>query len=269
LLPDRSDPSEKQNPYTEEFFRHITEGAAASAAVVVPLVMSLIRPRSVVDVGCGTGAWLSAFRSAGVERIVGVDGDYVNRESLLIPGECFSAANLTEGVALDETFDLCMSLEVAEHLPASAAPGFVASLANLAPVVLFSAAVPGQTGAGHFNERWPDYWMALFAEHGYLQLDPFRHQLWHDARVAWWYRQNLFLYVDPRRSRQVGGDRDDLGARSNAGRALLLVHCEIVRRLEARAVEQEEALAHLRTGRGALRVLGLAATRVLRRWLRL
>lgn len=264
---DHADRYDKESPYTEEFFHRISEGSAASAAAVVPLVMRLVQPKSVVDVGCGTGGWLSAFRSAGVERIVGVDGAYVNRDSLLIPSECFFPVDLTQGVTLDQTFDLCVSLEVAEHLPASAAPRFVASLASLAPVVLFSAAVPGQTGPGHLNERWPDYWMSIFAEYGYLQLDPFRHQLWHDSRVAWWYRQNLFLYVDPKQFRHVGVDANDLLARSNAGRALLLLHSDIVRGLEARIEEQQDILDHLRTGRGALHVLRLATTRMLKRWL--
>jgi SAM-dependent methyltransferase len=260
--------TDEHNPYSEEFFRDISEGSAASAAAVVPLVMTLVRPKSVVDVGCGTGAWLSAFRAEGVERVLGVDGDYVNRESLLIPSEFFVPADLAQGVVLHQTFDLCLSLEVAEHLPAAAAPRFVGSLASLAPVVLFSAAVPGQTGTGHLNERWPDYWMALFAEHGYLQLDPFRHQLWQDSRVAWWYRQNLFLYVDSRLSREAGAFGEDLVARSAAGRDLLLLHCDILRRLETRVSDQEGTLSYLGTGRGALRTLRLAATRMIRRWLR-
>src|SRR5439155_12477145 len=130
-------------------------------------------------------------------KILGVDGEYVDRDSLVIPSDSFISADLRGGLDLGGTFDLCMSLEVAEHLPAAAASRFVESLTRLSPVVLFSAAVPGQTGVGHINERWPDYWMSLFAGHGYVQLDPFRHQLWHDSRVEWWYRQNLFLYVKP------------------------------------------------------------------------
>ena len=46
--------------YDEEFFRELRDGSRRSATVIVPLVVNLIRPRSVVDVGCGTGASCSA-----------------------------------------------------------------------------------------------------------------------------------------------------------------------------------------------------------------
>src|SRR5216683_5640462 len=111
--------------YSPEFFHAVTEQAVRSAAVVVPLVMDLVRPKSVVDVGCGTGAWLAAFHAAGVQEILGIDGDYLDQASLRIPPEAFTKADLEAAVALGRSFDLCVSLEVAEHLPASAGPTFV------------------------------------------------------------------------------------------------------------------------------------------------
>lgn len=71
-------------------------------------------------------------------------------------------------------FDLAVSLQVAEHLPPSSAKGFIDSLAKLAPVVLFSAAIPLQAGAEHLNEQWPEYWAALFKTHDYLPIDCIR-----------------------------------------------------------------------------------------------
>ena len=254
--------------YNADFFREKRESASSSAAVVVPLAMELVKPQSVVDVGCGTGAWLAAFRSAGVERIVGIDGDYIDRHSLSIPLEAFVAADLTTELKLGQNFDLCISLEVAEHLPAVAARGFVTSLVQLAPAVLFSAAVPGQTGTGHVNERWPNYWMSLFAEHGYVRLDPFRKNLWHDCRVAWWYRQNLFLYIDPRRISWPGFDANNVLAWTTPSSDLVLLHFDIVRRLETTICEQRHRIDQLSTGRGALVVLGQRVIRKLTRWLR-
>lgn len=65
--------------------------------------------------------------------------------------------DLTQPLSLGRKFDLCVSMEVAEHLPPSRADSFVADLVGLAPVVLFSAAVPEQGGTNHLNEQWPDY----------------------------------------------------------------------------------------------------------------
>jgi hypothetical protein len=149
----------------------------------------------VVDVGCGTGAWLSVFREHGITDMLGLDGPYVSPAQLLIPLECFRARDLAKPFNVDGFFDLAISLEVAEHLPEASASTFVSALCRAAPVVLFSAAVPGQGGVNHLNEQWPEYWRRLFALQGYRMFDPIRSQIWHDERVSLWYRQNMFLFV--------------------------------------------------------------------------
>ena len=152
--------------YTDRFYEVDLAGSFRSAQRIVPLLRSLIDPRSVLDVGCGNGAFLKAFSLAGVADILGVDGDYVPRERLLIDMANFRPTDLAKPLALGRRFDLVMSLEVAEHLPAAAAPSFVRSLVEHGDVVFFSAAVPGQRGANHVNEQWPSYWAKLFAAHG-------------------------------------------------------------------------------------------------------
>ena len=181
--------------YGPEFFEAQVEGSLRSARVVAPIVCELVRPSSVVDVGCGCGAWLSALRECGISRVLGLDGDYVRRSSLLVPQDCFRAANLEKPISLGEKFDLALCLEVAEHLPRIAAPILVASLAKLSPVVLFSAAIPLQRGTNHVNEQWPQYWAELFERFGFKRIDAIRPRIWTDARVEWWYRQNMFLFV--------------------------------------------------------------------------
>ncbi len=176
---------------------YASEGLEAlqSAKVVVPLVTSVVRPKSVVDVGCGLGAWLSVFREHGAERILGLDGSHVEPSWLLIPKDCFHAIDLSQPFRLDEQFDLGVCLEVAEHLPKSSAGGFVESIVGLAPIILFSAAVPQQGGTYHVNEQWPEYWQRLFQRHNYRMLDLVRKLIWKDPRVKPWYRQNAFLFV--------------------------------------------------------------------------
>jgi hypothetical protein len=90
---------------------------------------------------------------------------------------------------------LALSLEVAEHLPPESANSFVASLVQLAPAVLFSAAVPGQGGVQHINEQWQSFWARCFERQGYRTVDILRPRIWADSRVAFYYRQNALLYV--------------------------------------------------------------------------
>jgi SAM-dependent methyltransferase len=186
-------------PYTTEFFASHHAGALRSARVVVPLVMELVAPRSVVDVGCGDGTWLSVFYEHGITDVYGVDGEYVDRASLEIPRERFHSHDLCRPLPLSRRFDLAMSLEVAEHLPAEAADEFVASLVRLAPIVLFSAAAPYQGGEHHVNEQWPAYWSERFAHYNFLPVDCLRRRIWANPDVEWWYAQNVFLYVERQR----------------------------------------------------------------------
>jgi SAM-dependent methyltransferase len=166
-----------------------------SARTILPFVVDLIRPSSVVDVGCGIGTWLQVCRELDVDEIFGVDGDYVDPALLCVPAEHFLARDLTQPLRLDRKFDVALSLEVGEHLPASRAESFVSDLCQLAPAVLFSAAIPHQGGLRHINEQWPQYWADKFRTHGYRPIDCIRDRVWDDDRVAPWYAQNAVLYV--------------------------------------------------------------------------
>jgi SAM-dependent methyltransferase len=182
--------------YDDEFYETLDAEVSGSAAAVVPIVVDLLRPTSVLDVGCGRGTWLAAFARFGAADVLGVDGSHVAPGDLEIASTSFLAHDLTRPLRLGRRFDLVVSLEVAEHLDESVASEFVGSLVAHGAAVLFSAAVPGQGGAGHVNERWPSYWAARFAEHGYLPIDAVRPKIWTDSRVAFWYAQNTLLYVD-------------------------------------------------------------------------
>lgn len=182
-------------PYTSGFYeKHLAE-SQSSAQEIVPLVLELLQPHSVIDLGCGVGTWLAAFRQHGVEDLHGIDGPWVDRALLKIPPERFTALDLEKPIRLDRTFDLAVSVEVAEHLPPRCAEGFIHSLASLAPAVLFSAAIPFQGGANHVNEQWPDYWVSHFAAEGYTAIDCLRRKIWCNDRVEWWYAQNLLLFA--------------------------------------------------------------------------
>jgi SAM-dependent methyltransferase len=181
--------------YTPDFFDSMEAGALRSAEVVLPLAFDLLSPQSVIDIGCGRGAWLRVAMELGIPRVLGLDGTYVDPENLLIPRDRFLPADLRRPFQTPGIYDLALCLEVAEHLPKRAAAPLVASLAAAAPAVLFSAAIPGQPGTRHINPQFPEYWCRLFAEHDYVALDALRPRVRSDIRVEPWYRQNLLLFV--------------------------------------------------------------------------
>jgi len=179
--------------YNPKFYRELAS-AQESAREVLPLVVDVVKPASVIDIGCGTGNWLAIAHELGVHDILGVDGTWVKAQ-LTIPRETFIEHDLSTPLKLNRRFDLALSLEVAEHLPASAARTFVQSLCSSADAVLFSAAIPGQGGRRHVNEQWPAYWAGLFADLQYQCYDFLRPKIWNNPRVTWHYAQNSMIFA--------------------------------------------------------------------------
>ena len=238
-------PAKKPRLYDGRFYVEQSAGSRRSAAAIAPLIFRMLNPRSIVDIGCGVGTWLAEFAALGVSDYLGIDGTYVPTGQLQIPPEKFLSTDLTKPHDLHRTYDLAMSLEVAEHLPADRAESFVAFLTAAAPVVLFSAAVPGQGGTGHVNEQWPQYWRKLFRRRGYVPVDSIRPLIWGNSEIDWWYQQNIFLYCE----------RDVFAARSGFApvpetRSLDIVH---------------PALYELYSNSGFRGALGLAMKALVRR----
>lgn len=181
--------------YDAGFYADQVEGSARAAAVVLPLVCGPLRPTRVLDVGCGQGAWLAEAARLGATQLTGLDGPWVDTAALRSPRIAFHPTDLAAPLPDHGRHDLVISVEVAEHLPAARADGFVADLCRAGDVVLFSAAVPHQGGTEHVNEERTSRWAARFAAHGFDAFDVVRGAVWDDVRVAWWYRQNAVVYV--------------------------------------------------------------------------
>jgi SAM-dependent methyltransferase len=181
--------------YDASFFDYVNLSARAAAERIVPLLRQELAPLSVLDVGCGQGAWLAVWQNHGVEDVFGVDGSYVDRSRLLFAPERFCAHDLQHGFDLARRFSLVQCLEVAEHLPARGAEPLIDSLTRHGEVIVFSAAPPGQGGHDHVNERSYEYWRELFFRRGYLPLDWLRPRILSDAAIDPWYRHNILLYV--------------------------------------------------------------------------
>ena len=97
-----------------------------------------------------------------------------------------------------ERFDVAVSMEVAEHPPARMASQYVALLAKLSDVIVFTAAHPGQGGQDHVNEQPPSYWISRFASHGLIHDESTTHAWKHEWRnsglVSTWYSENLLIF---------------------------------------------------------------------------
>lgn len=197
-----------KDPYGRDYYLDRHRETVYSARTILSLVLDVLpRVRSAIDIGCGVGTWLSVLKERGVPEIRGLDGPWVEQDLLEIPNTDFQQADFAKTMAVDKRFDLAISLEVAEHVPEMLAGSFIDLLASASDFVLFSAAIPFQGGSGHVNEQWPDYWAELFAARGFVTLDFLRNTIWNDAKIPFWYRQNILLFVRKDRVGQLARHR--------------------------------------------------------------
>jgi SAM-dependent methyltransferase len=185
----------KPTTYDSEFYASRHSRSVYSAQVITTLVRELVEPKSVADLGCGVGTWLKVFMEAGIEDVQGIEGNWVTDEAIVIPREKIHKQDITTPLKLERQFDLAVSLEVAEHIKEKKSDLFLDNLTALAPVILFSAAIPLQGGRSHVNEQWPEYWKEKFSKRNYVLIDCIRPRVWNDPRIEMWYAQNSFLYV--------------------------------------------------------------------------
>ena len=166
-----------------------------SPGEMVPLLMELFNPKSVVDLGCGTGTFLKEFKTNGVATVLGYDGPWVNKTLLrenLLDSEVV-ICDLEDSLTVGAKFDLAVCLEVAEHLSPTSADRLVSDLVQMSDVIVFSAAIPGQGGQNHVNEQWLGYWQEKFENKGYVIDDVLRPIFWENDKIEYWYRQNIVV----------------------------------------------------------------------------
>ena len=181
--------------YEAVFFDFVDRSSGRSANIFLRALLDHVRPRSVLDVGCGRGIWLKSWVSLDVTDIQGVDGEYVDKERLHIKKEEFHSTDISAAFHLGRSFDLVQCLEVAEHVPEERSESLIDNIVSHGDLVLFSAATPGQGGENHINERPLAYWVEKFSKRGYECFDPVRPLVRNDSRIEPWYRFNALVFA--------------------------------------------------------------------------
>lgn len=186
--------------YDRSYHASRNTDTAHAARVVLDLLHPVYADGAVLDLGCGVGTWAAAASEHGARSVQAIDGPWVDSALLEVTQDRFRACDLERELPDAEgPFRLTIWAENAEHLSAERGTQVLDWVCNTSDAVLFSAAIPGQGGTGHRNERWQSAWAADFERHGFRVADVVRPAIWSDARVPYWYKQNMLLYYRPDR----------------------------------------------------------------------
>lgn len=184
----------------EEYEKRIE--SEKSALEIVPILYEIFCPKSVVDVGGGVGTWLEPFQKYENVRVCCVEGGYV-RKNYRLNEDTLIEKDLEQRICLDQQFEMAISLEVAEHLSEKRADSFIDDLVELSGIIVFSAAVVFQPGDHHVNCKKSSYCKKLFEERHYKRIDCIRPLIASNVNIAWWYKNNIFIYVKEEMYEQI------------------------------------------------------------------
>jgi len=185
--------------YDSDYYESTVEGPAVrSVGRIANSILNDFKATCIIDVGCGTGALLEALRDRGCE-VFGLE--YSEAALKYCRSRRLSVAkfDLEREVFNDNrTFDVAVSMEVAEHLPERVADRYVDLLTRLSQVIVFTAAPPGQGGTDHVNEQPPSYWISKFQQRGFKHVEELS-QRWREnweaaGDVTRMYYQNLMIF---------------------------------------------------------------------------
>jgi len=184
------------NIYDDGFLRNIAIGSESQAKIIVPLLIEKYNPKSVIDIGCSYGIFLSQFPQD--VYVYGLDCCYQALDIAVIDKEKIHICDLTEPVELEKKYDLCICIEVAEHIQQDGDDVFMDTVCKSSDLVIWTAAPKGQNGHGHINEQSFEYWLDKFKERGfYFDRDDtryFKDMLTPDERIFNWIKWNFMVY---------------------------------------------------------------------------
>jgi hypothetical protein len=139
----------------------------AGPAAMATIAETFPSAQRYVDVGAGAGGFAAAATARGMD-VLALERSRQGRWLARRQGVTTRAFDLREPppAGLGAPFDLAYCFEVAEHLEAPLGERLASLLAQLAPVLVFTAAQPGQGGIGHVNSQPKAYWVERFERHG-------------------------------------------------------------------------------------------------------
>jgi len=168
------------------------------------IVFEMYEPESIVDVGCGTGDFLKPFLDEGT-NILGIDGSKNCFENRKIPEEKFLVRDLRFESLSIGNFDVCLCMEVAEHIEEKYSNRLIKVVTEVSKNVIFTAATPGQGGVDHVNEKPREWWIEKFRNENFYymgektkvfsdNLSEIEHDNEHDRKSIKNYEKNIMVF---------------------------------------------------------------------------
>ena len=144
-----------------------------------------------LDLGCGMADYSKHFSRFGIQCDA-YDGNPNTKE---LTGGIGQVLDLSKQIDLGCSYDVVLSLEVGEHIPATNEQKFIDNICNHATsMIILSWAVPGQAGDGHVNCQSNEYIIAEMNKRGFYLENVFTAKL-RKSSSLWWFKNSLMVFI--------------------------------------------------------------------------
>jgi SAM-dependent methyltransferase len=194
--------AEHDEIYDNEYYTGLVDPCMTiSCEVIAKSIIDAFSPKSVVDVGCGTGLLLLELRKHGIS-CVGLEYsksaiDICRQRDLHVIK--FDLKNGPSPIHIRA--DVVISTEVAEHLPESCSDRFVDILCEVADKIVLTACPCGPNLSEdthiHLNEQPQEYWIRKFQSRSFKYDKNLTEQwvkCWKSQQVAGCYCVGLMVF---------------------------------------------------------------------------
>lgn len=151
--------------YSKEYYKSINKDESAQAKALGEILIKLYRPNSVVDIGCGTGLYLSQFKC--IQYGFDISPDAFDPEVIQVERGLVDIRDLTQPMNVNIKSDLAICLEVVEHIGSENADILIENISKWSDTIVMTAAPPGQAGLNHVNCQPMSYWEEKMAKYGF------------------------------------------------------------------------------------------------------
>ncbi len=158
-----------------------------------------LKIKSVVDFGCSIGSFLEGAMESGA-TVKGFEYAYESAKPYIPKkvGKHIEKGNVGQIINCG-SFDLAMSVEVAEHILPEESDNFVENLTKSATkFILLTAAPPTQRGSLHINLQTYEFWLDKITSKGWLldnnTIEEMRMEIPKIALTPKHLRRNLMLF---------------------------------------------------------------------------
>lgn len=181
--------------YTKKYYAAINLDEAIQAKILAKAIEDLYHPKTMIDLGCGTGLYMKEFKcdKSGLD----ISPEAFDQEVLMVDRSLVSFEDLRFEKESVTKRDLALCLEVVEHIGCEYADVLVKNITNYSDLIVMTAAGIGQAGLNHVNCQPQKYWDEKFEAlgyqrqyHGEFEIINKVHQHPHTI----WIIRNLMIY---------------------------------------------------------------------------